>query len=226
MADRVLLVEDDGSVREGVELLLRRAGLEVDAVGDGAAALELASATDYGAVLLDVMLPGLDGFEVCRRLRVRSQVPIVMLTARDDTADVVAGLELGADDYITKPFEPAEMVARVRAALRRRTSLVTPSVLSFRNLRIDSGACRVYVDDDEIDLSSTEYRLLTELATRPGEALSRTHLLQLVWGYDYLGDSRLVDMAIMRVRDKIGDDSTSPRFITTVRGVGYRFDGA
>jgi two-component system response regulator MtrA len=149
-----------------------------------------------------------------------------MLTARDNTADVVRGLELGADDFVTTPFDRRELLARVRAALRRQsTGDGTEQVLSFGALAIDVCAARVELAGSEVELSGTELRLLIELARRPGEAISRQTLLQLVWGYDYLGDSRLVDMAVMRLRDKLNDDPTTPRFVGTVRGIGYRFDG-
>jgi len=225
--DRVLVVEDDLAVRESLALLLEADGLRVGVAEDGPSALAEFLDGDFDAVILDLMLPGLDGFEVCRRLRAVSTVPIVMVTARDETADVVQGLELGADDYVTKPFDPAELLARVHAALRRRDpddSVDGDGVLTFGPLTIDLRAAEVTIDGEPVELSATELRLLVELARRPGEAMSRPALLQLVWGYDYLGDSRLVDMAILRLREKLGDDAGHPRFVATVRGIGYRFD--
>jgi two-component system response regulator MtrA len=226
MAERVLVVEDDRAVRETATLLLERAGLEVTAVEDGDEAVERAGRERFDLVLLDVMLPSLDGFAVCRAIRLRSQVPIVMLTARTDTTDVVTGLELGADDYVTKPFKGPELVARVRAALRRHRSESGPSLLRIADLEIDTLAFRLVQAGRRVELTATEFRLLVELAGVPGRVLSRESLLQRVWGYDYLGDSRLVDMAVKRLRDKLGDDPRCPRYIATVRGVGYRFDAA
>jgi two-component system response regulator MtrA len=175
-------------------------------------------------VVLDLLLPGVDGLEVCRELRRHSQMPVVMLTAKADTSDVVAGLELGADDYITKPFEGAELIARVRAVVRRAVSDDQSPVLDIRGLEIDPAAFSVRRDGHPVDLTATEFRLLLELARNRGQVLTREVLLERVWGYDYLGDSRLVDMAMKRLRDKIGDDPKQPVFITTVRGVGYRFE--
>lgn len=225
MHERVLVVEDDRTVRETATLLLERAGLRVCAVGDGKVALDTLAREEFDLVLLDVMLPSLDGFEVCRAIRRESQLPIVMLTARTDTADIVAGLELGADDYVTKPFKGPELVARVRAALRRRESDRVASILAVADLEIDTSAFQLRQSGTPVELTATEFRLLVELATTPGRVFSREVLLERVWGYDYLGDSRLVDMAVKRLRDKLGDDPRSPRYVTTVRGVGYRLDG-
>ena len=222
MHERVLLVEDDRSVRETATLLLERAGLGVTAVGDGQQALDLLAQQRFDLVVLDLMLPSVDGFEVCRTIRRDSQVPIVMLTARTDTADVVTGLELGADDYLTKPFQGAELVARVRAALRRRTADTSAPRLRVQDLDIDAPGFRVTQSGRPVELTATEFRLLVELARNVERVVSREGLLERVWGYDYLGDSRLVDMAVKRLRDKLGDDPRDPRYITTVRGAGYR----
>ncbi len=222
MHERVLVVEDDRSVRETATLLLERAGLRVTAVGDGRQALEEVAGRQFDLVLLDVMLPSVDGFEVCRTIRRQSQMPIVMLTARSDIADVVAGLELGADDYLTKPFQAAELLARVRAALRRPTADGSTTRLQIQDLDIDAPGFRVTQSGRPVDLTATELRLLVELARNAERVLSREALLERVWGYDYLGDSRLVDMAVKRLRDKLGDDARDPRYITTVRGAGYR----
>jgi two-component system response regulator MtrA len=220
---RILFVEDDDAVRETASLLLEAAGLEVTGEGDGLAALDRFRAEGADLVVLDLMLPSVGGFDICREIRRRSMVPILMLTARSSTADLVAGLELGADDYLTKPFEPSELVARVRALLRR-TSSGDDEVVSVRRLRIDPAAFRVEKDGEEVSLSATEFRLLLELARHPGQVFTREVLLDRVWNYDYLGDSRLVDMAIKRLRDKVEDDPSEPSAIRTVRGVGYRFD--
>ncbi|MDQ4069199.1 MAG: response regulator transcription factor [Actinomycetota bacterium] len=222
MHERVLVVEDDPSVRETATLLLERAGLRVTAVADGRQALEEFGRGRFDLVLLDVMLPSIDGFEVCRTIRRDSQVPIVMLTALSDTADVVAGLELGADDYLTKPFQAPELLARVRAALRRRTADTAVPRIQIQDLDIDPPGFRVTQSGRPVELTATEFRLLVELARNAERVVSREGLLERVWGYDYLGDSRLVDMAVKRLRDKLGDDARNPRYITTVRGAGYR----
>ena len=222
MNERVLVVEDDRSVRETATLLLERAGLRVTAVADGRQALEEVAGHRFDLILLDLMLPSVDGFEVCRTIRRDSQVPIVMLTARSDTADVVAGLELGADDYLTKPFQAAELLARIRAALRRPTADGSITRLQVQDLDIDAVGFRVTQSGRAVDLTATEFRLLLELARSAEQVVSREDLLERVWGYDYLGDSRLVDMAVKRLRDKLGDDARDPRYITTVRGAGYR----
>ena len=222
---RVLVVEDDRVLREAVGLLLDRAGLDVEGAADGRAALDLEATGRFDLVLLDLMLPGMDGFEVCRHVRERSSVPIVMLTARDDTADVVRGLELGADDYLTKPFDPAELIARVRAALRRREAMPLAAGLRFGDLEIDVAGQQASLGGEPVDLTATEFRLLVELARRAGQALDRPTLLRHVWGYDYLGDSRLVDMAVLRLRQKLDAAGGRGEVIETVRGVGYRFGG-
>jgi two-component system response regulator MtrA len=210
-------------VAEATGLLLERAGLRVVAAGDGRQALELFRRQPFDAVVLDIMLPVIDGFEVCRSLRQFSTVPIVMLTARTDTAEIVAGLELGADDYVTKPFVGPELVARVRAALRRASNEEPLPTIRVGSLEIDSAAFRATDGGRVLDLTATEFRLLAELARHPDRVLSREVLLERVWGYDYLGDSRLVDMAVNRLRMKLGDDPRAPRYIATVRGAGYRF---
>jgi two-component system, OmpR family, response regulator MtrA len=221
----VLLVEDDATVQEATSLLLERAGMSVTGIADGRKALDLFASHVYDAVVLDLMLPSLDGLELCREIRRQSRIPIVILTARADPAEIVAGLECGADDYVTKPFHGSEFVARVRAALRRATIDDPGPVLRFGTLEIDTVACRATADGRVLDLSVTEFRLLVEFARHPDRVLSREVLLERVWGYSYLGDSRLVDMAVTRLRSKIGDEPRTPRYIATVRGVGYRFTG-
>jgi two-component system response regulator MtrA len=224
--ERVLLVEDDPSIREIAALGLKQAGYRVTTSGDGREGLMRARQETFDAVILDVMLPSLDGFEICREIRRDSRVPIVMLTARTDTVDIVVGLESGADDYITKPFEMPELVARVRAVLRRAGSAPEEVVLEVGPLRIDPASYSVRKGDVELALTATEFKLLLEMARRPGQVFTREVLLQRVWSYDYLGDSRLVDVAVQRLRAKIEDDPASPRLIGTVRGVGYRLERA
>ena len=228
MDAQILLVEDDPSIREVTALGLRAAGFTVTTAVDGVEGLERWRADRPDLVLLDIMLPRLDGLEVCRAIRRESTTPIVMLTARGDTIDVVVGLESGADDYVRKPFEMPELVARVRAALRRRTGEADAdgapevSAIALGDLRIDLDGRTVERHDDEIPLTRTEFDLLVELARHPGRVFTRDVLLDRVWGYDYLGDSRLVDVAIQRLRAKVERDPAAPELIVTVRGAGYK----
>jgi two-component system response regulator MtrA len=220
---RVLLVEDDASVREVTAILLEASGFAVDTEPDGAAALlRIDEFDDFDVLVLDIMLPHVSGLDVCREVRRRSGIPILFLSARDSTSDVVVGLELGGDDYLTKPFQPAELVARVRA-LARRVPDTEPS-LRLDPLHLDLSGHRAFKRGVELALSATEFRLLHELAVHAGQVLSRDVLLERVWNHDYLGDSRLVDMAIRRLREKVEDDPHAPAWIVTVRGVGYRLD--
>ncbi len=223
MDARILVVEDDASIRELTERGLRAAGFEVLTAATGDDGLERFRADRPDAVVLDVMLPGMDGLEVCKAIRATSAVPVVMLTARSDTLDVVVGLESGADDYVTKPFEMPELIARVRASLRRASgNHPNADVLRVGEVRIDVAAHTVTRADERVELTPTEFRLLAELARHAGNVLSREQLLDLVWGYDYLGDSRLVDATVQRLRSKIETEPSTPRTIETVRGVGYR----
>jgi two-component system response regulator MtrA len=219
----ILLVEDDPSIREVTAIGLRNAGFTVETASDGRQGLDRFRAAPFDLVLLDVMLPRLDGLEVCREIRRTSTIPIVMLTARADTIDVVVGLEAGADDYVKKPFEVPELVARLRAALRRAGRGPDDAErLLLGPLSIDIGGRTVSRDGTDIPLTRTEFDLLTELARHAGQVLTRDVLLDRIWGYDYLGDSRLVDVAIQRLRAKVERDASAPELILTVRGAGYK----
>ena len=224
MDERVLLVEDDSSIREVAALGLTQAGFAVTTEPDGRQGLLEFRQGAFDLVVLDVMLPELDGFEVCREIRRESRVPIVMLSARSDTVDVVVGLELGADDYVTKPFELPELIARARAVMRRSGEDFPEQALAVGTLEIDPAGFEVRRDGERIELTATEFRLLLELARRPRQVFTRELLLERVWNYDYLGDSRLVDVAVQRLRSKVETDPKHPTLLQTVRGVGYRLD--
>jgi DNA-binding response OmpR family regulator len=219
----LLLVEDDDSIRTALELALRRQGHQVETAASGEAGLECWQSRRPDLIILDVMLPGIDGFEVCRRIRRTDQLPIILLTARSDDIDVVVGLESGADDYVVKPVQPRVLDARVRAVLRRGERDAA-DVVTFGELVIDRAAMVVTKSGQSLSLTPTELRLLIELSRHSGQALSRQQLLQLVWEHDYLGDSRLVDACVQRLRAKVENKPSEPTLIKTVRGVGYRLD--
>ena len=224
MAARILIVEDDDSIRETTRLVLEDEGYAVEEATTGEDGVARFEARPADCVLLDIMLPDIDGFECCRELRRRSDVPIIMVTARSDTFDVVAGLEAGADDYVTKPFEPKELTARLRALLRRARKGAEPTrvIRLGEKLEIvpDEGVVRR--EGEEVHLTSTEFRLLCEMAAAPNRVFTREVLLSAVWGYDYFGDGKLVDVHVHRLRGKVEDNPTDPRHVVTVRGLGYK----
>lgn len=227
MTHTILLIEDDATLAETLRFNMEREGYTVLAADDGIHGLELARRESPELLILDVMLPRLDGFSVCRILRQESDIPIIMLTARQDEVDRIAGLELGADDYVSKPFSLGELLARVRAILRRTERRATPpnrEMLEAGDICIDARSRRAWRSDTELTLSQKEFDLLTCLVRNRGIALSRDLLLERVWGFDFLGDSRTVDVHIRWLREKIELQPASPRYIQTVRGVGYRFE--
>ena len=226
---RILIVEDEATVRDTLALNLNAEGYEVVTAADGEAGLAEAREKEFDLIVLDVMLPKLDGLSLCRLIRKDSRTPILMLTARGTEVDKIVGLESGADDYIVKPFGLGEFLARVRAALRRAATASTAPAARDRlesgGLALDLIARRAYNGEQELRLTHKEFDLLAELMRNAGAVLSRDLLLQKVWGYDYVGDSRTVDVHIRWLREKIEDDASQPKRITTVRGVGYRFEG-
>ena len=220
---RILYVEDDHRIRGSVKLALEDEGWQVDESETGEDAIISFGRSPTDVVLIDIMLPGIDGFEVCRTIRRRSDVPIIMVTARADTHDVVAGLEAGADDYMTKPLQPKELSARIRAMLRRaRPAQPGNPHLQFGDLEIVPQEGVVSRDGFQIHLTKTEFRLLVELANSPGKVFSREDLLEKVWGHGVFGDGRLVDVHVRRLRTKVEADPANPRHVMTVRGLGYK----
>jgi DNA-binding response OmpR family regulator len=221
----ILIVDDEANIRELVTVYLTAAGFDVRQAADGHRALGSFAELTPDLIILDIMLPGIDGMTVCRTLRETSRVPIIMLTARDTDLDKVALLESGADDYVTKPFSPPELVARVRAVLRRTQESLEPegaSAITVGGLQIDIAGRGVTVDGRPVDLTAKEFDLLVAMAAEPGVVLSRDRLLEHAWGFSEFVEARGVDVHVRHLREKLGDDAGSPRFIETVRGVGYR----
>jgi DNA-binding response OmpR family regulator len=236
MPETILVVEDEPALRDTLTYNLKKDGFTVEAVGDGRSALDSARTLKPDLILLDIMLPELDGFEVARILRKEMSTPILMLTARDDEIDRVVGLEVGADDYLTKPFSMRELMARVKAQLRRTRILreelgksepaqKQQEKLSFGNLVVNITRREVTLDGDPIQLKPQEYELLVFFAEHKGQMLSREFILERVWGWDFIGDSRTVDVHVRWLRQKIEEDASEPKRIVTVRGGGYRFEG-
>jgi two-component system response regulator RegX3 len=223
---RVLVVEDEDSFSEALSYMLRKEGFEVSVAATGPDALSQFDRSGADLVLLDLMLPGLSGTEVCRSLRQRSNVPVIMLTARDSEIDKVVGLELGADDYVTKPFSARELVARIRAVLRRRTEPeeVTPAVLEAGPVRMDVDRHVVTVAGDGVPMPLKEFDLLELLLRNAGRVLTRSQLIDRVWGADYVGDTKTLDVHVKRLRAKIEPDPSNPQHLVTVRGLGYKFE--
>ncbi|MHB1890224.1 MAG: response regulator [Acidimicrobiales bacterium] len=223
MSHRIMLVDDDARIRTSLRLAFEDEGYEVVDAASAEEAVDRFAEQPSDVVLLDLMLPGSDGFECCRELRRMSTVPIIMVTARTDTHDVVAGLEAGADDYVTKPFVAKELAARIRALLRRsKFAEDVPEVLRFGDVEVAPEEGTVRRDGQEVHCTRTEFRLLCELAASPGKVISRESLLDRVWGYDYFGDGRLVDVHVRRLRTKVEADPANPSHILTVRGMGYK----
>jgi DNA-binding response OmpR family regulator len=228
LAKQILIIDDEQMIVESVSYNLKQEGYEVLTALDGETGLELAQTKEIDLILLDLMLPGMNGMEICKIIRQQSSVPIIMLTAKEGEIDRVLGLELGADDYVTKPFSMRELLARIKTVLKRTVStgagmLDTPKVIRVGDLQIDLLGHDVTVKGQSISLSSKEYELLRIMASHPGQVLSREQLLNLVWGNDFYGDSRTVDVHIRWLREKIEVDPGEPEYILTVRGVGYKF---
>ena len=220
---KVLIVDDEANICSFIAAILESNGYQVLTAGTCLQGRLVFATHNPDLIVLDVMLPGIDGFEVCRRIRRTDQLPIILLTARSDDIDVVVGLESGADDYVVKPVQPRVLDARIRAVLRRGERESSDSS-AYGSVVIDRAAMTVTKDGQDLQLTPTELRLLLELSRRPGQALSRQQLLRLVWEHDYLGDSRLVDACVQRLRAKVEDVPSAPTLIRTVRGVGYRLD--
>lgn len=233
MAKRILVVDDEPSITKLVSFNLEKAGYDVDTAADGQAALEKVQDIQPDLIVLDLMLPKVDGLDVCKRLRQENNhIPVIMLTAKDEELDRVLGLELGADDYVTKPFSPRELVARVKAVLRRSAikdaleqADAKQKPLVIGDLVIDVEGYESYVQGKRLELTPKEFELLVYMATHRGRVLSRDQLLNAVWNYDFVGDSRIVDVHVSHLRDKIEPDTRRPLYIKTVRGIGYKFEG-
>lgn len=226
MSERILLVEDEAAISEPLEFLLGQEGYQVTTVADGAQVLEVFEALRPDLVLLDLMLPNLPGTEVCRQIRSRSAVPLIMLTAKDSEVDIVVGLELGADDYITKPYSSRELIARIRAVLRRRmdSEYDEPSVLNVGQIELDTDSHVVKIGKVETPMPLREFELLEILMRNAGSVLTRAQLIDRIWGLDYFGDTKTLDVHIKRLRSRIEADPKKPQRLVTVRGVGYRLE--
>ncbi|HEY5223758.1 MAG TPA: MtrAB system response regulator MtrA [Microbacteriaceae bacterium] len=222
MTARILVVDDDTALAEMIGIVLRTEGFEPHFCADGALAIDAFHSSKPDLVLLDLMLPGLDGIEVCSRIRAESGTPVIMLTAKSDTADIVKGLESGADDYMVKPFNPKELVARIRTRLRPAPTGPTSEQLQIGDLEVDIAAHEVRRGSTAINLTPLEFDLLLALASKPQQVFTREMLLEQVWGYHYKADTRLVNVHVQRLRAKVEDDPDNPRIVMTVRGVGYR----
>jgi len=229
MARRVLVVDDEKLIVKGIRFSLEQEGMEVECAYDGEEALNMALNNQYDIILLDVMLPKMDGFQVCQQVREVSQVPIVMLTAKGDDMDKILGLEYGADDYITKPFNILEVKARIKAIMRRTTvrdaKPVAAQTIESGDLKIDCDSRRVYISGKEMNLTAKEFDIIELLAKNPNKVYSREKLLSLVWGDDYPGDARTVDVHVRRLREKVEENPSEPRYVHTKWGVGYYFQG-
>lgn len=236
MAEKILIVEDEISLQETLAYSLKKQGYEVVITGDGPSALDVVRSSKPDLILLDIMLPGMDGFEVCRKLRSEVSTPVLMLTARDDEIDRVVGLEVGADDYLTKPFSMRELIARVKAMLRRvkiirdeinliHSGTDQSSFFEFDKIKIDLGRRELRADNKIVSLKPKEFELLIYLIRHKNQVLSRDQILESVWGWEYIGDSRTVDVHVRWLREKIEDEPSNPKRIITARGAGYRFEG-
>ncbi len=229
MANRILVVDDEKLIVKGIRFSLEQDGMQVDCAYDGGEALELAKQNEYDIVLLDLMLPVYDGYEVCQRIREFSDVPIIMLTAKGDDMDKILGLEYGADDYITKPFNILEVKARIKAILRRNSKNAAreekTALLKAGELSMDRESRRVFIEDREVNLTAKEFDLLELFLTNPGKVFSREKLLNVVWGYEYPGDVRTVDVHVRRLREKVEANPSDPRYVYTKWGVGYYYKG-
>lgn len=226
--ETILAVEDEENIADLIKMYLKKEGFSVEKALTGEDALKKFRALKPNLIILDIMLPDIDGWEVCREIRKESNAPIIMLTAKESETDKVVGLELGADDYVTKPFSPRELVARVKAVMRRAKlpeREVEQGILNLGELMIDIGRREVKVREKKVTLTAKEFELLRELAANQGIVFSRERLLEKIWGYDFYGGPRTVDVHVRHLREKLGDDSEKPRFIETVRGAGYRFKG-
>ncbi|MBQ6874696.1 MAG: response regulator transcription factor [Lachnospiraceae bacterium] len=224
MGRKILVVDDEKLIVKGIHFSLLQDGFDVDCAYDGVEALAMARRVEYEVILLDVMLPGMDGFTVCQQIRTFSDVPIIMLTAKGDDMDKILGLEYGADDYITKPFNILEVKARIKAILRRNGKGGI-NLIQVKGLTLDKDSRRVFLQDKEISLTAKETDLLELLLTNPGKVYSREKLLNIVWGYDYPGDARTVDVHVRRLREKLEENPAEPEYVYTKWGVGYYFKG-